>query len=129
MPATTPTNTATMIDKTRMANLRLDTRDGAFGARPGGPAVVPGDPRKSKLYQRITSTNAAQRMPLGGQLSATQIETIRTWIEQGATWEAHWSFVPAVRPEVPAVKNRVRNPIDNFILARLDKEGLRTVLA
>src|SRR5208282_3037486 len=113
-------------DKARMAKLRLDTREGA------ATVIVAGDPAKSKLYQRVTSSDAATRMPMGGQLSEKQIATLRAWIDQGAPWETHWAFVPPVRPAVPAVKrsavadaDAVRNPIDAFILARLEKEGLR----
>jgi cytochrome c553 len=100
--------------KARMANLRLDTREGAAAV------IAPGDPAKSKLYQRITSNDAATRMPMGGQLSEKQVATLRAWIEQGAPWETHWAFVAPVRPAVP----RPGNPIDAFIRARLEKEGL-----
>ncbi len=107
-------------DKARMAKLRLDTREGAASV------VVAGDPAKSKLYQRITASDATQRMPMGGQLSEKQIATLRAWIEQGASWTTHWAFVPPVRPAVPSVKRgAISNPIDAFILARLEKEGLR----
>src|SRR5580658_4285286 len=98
-------------DKARMAKLRLDTHEGAAAV------IVAGDPAKSKLYQRITSADAAKRMPMGGQLSEKQVATLRAWIEQGAAWETHWAFVPPVRPDVPNLKQA--NPIDNFILARL----------
>jgi hypothetical protein len=104
-------------EKARMAKLRLDTREGATAV------IVAGDPAKSKLYQRITSDDAAKRMPMGGQLSEKQVATLRAWVEQGAVWETHWAFVPPVRPAVPAV--HASNPIDAFIRAKLEKEGLR----
>jgi hypothetical protein len=82
------------------------------------------------MFLRISSDNKAVRMPpayLGrNKLSDHEIELIRTWIEQGAKWEPFWSFVPPRRPPVPIVKDAswVRNPIDNFILSRLSREGL-----
>src|SRR5262249_44796853 len=63
----------------------------------------------------------------GHKLTEKQIETIKRWIEEGARWNEHWAFVPPKRLEIPKVENGawVRNPIDNFILARLEKEGLK----
>ena len=63
----------------------------------------------------------------GKPLSKTQIETLRLWVKQGAPWRKHWSFIPPERPRVPDVKDRKwpRNEIDRFILARLEKEGLK----
>ena len=60
-------------------------------------------------------------------LSENEVATLTAWIEQGAKWQGHWSFIPPARPALPAVGNGalVRNPIDNFILARLEKEGLK----
>src|SRR5947208_17158803 len=92
-------------DKQRMANLRLDTREGALGERKGGPAVVAGKPDQSKVYQRITAPDAAQRMPpafTDKKLTTQQIELIRRWIEQGAGWETHWAFVAPKHSEPPA---------------------------
>ncbi len=110
----------------RMVGLHFDTKEGAFG-KPG--VIVPGNSAESKMYQRISNPNEAMRMPpvsSGHKLTPAQIETIKAWIDSGAKWETHWSFVPPVRPEVPAVKNESwpRNPIDRFILARLEKESL-----
>ncbi|SRR5579871_1140934 len=107
-------------EKARMAKLRLDTKEGAAAV------VTAGDPAHSKLFQRIISTDAATRMPMGGQLSEKQIATLRAWIEEGAPWATHWAFVAPVHPEIPALKQRKSspNPIDNFILARLEKEGV-----
>ncbi|MBI3465044.1 MAG: DUF1549 domain-containing protein, partial [Planctomycetes bacterium] len=113
----------------RQADLRLDTREGAFADLGGHFAIVAGKPDESELWRRITSDDPDERMPpadSGKVLTAKQIELIRTWITQGARWAGHWSFVPPVRPPVPAVKNTawVRNPIDAFVLARLEREAL-----
>jgi hypothetical protein len=109
----------------RKAGLRLDTKDGLFADE----AVVPGKLGESKLWDRVSSKDPEHVMPppkTGRKLSAQQIELLRLWIEQGAPWQDHWSFIPPRRPEVPKVQNAgwVRNPIDAFILARLEKEGL-----
>ena len=60
------------------------------------------------------------------KLTPEQIETIKNWIDSGAKWETHWAFVPPKRPDAPVVKDEkwVRNPIDQFVLAKLEKEGL-----
>src|SRR6185503_14890583 len=83
-------------DRRRMANLRLDTEDGLR-------VVVPGDPAKSRLYARISESNQARRMPppsTGATLSDAKIAVIRQWIEQGAKWQRHWSFLPPQRAEL-----------------------------
>ena len=115
--------------KTRMAGLRLDVEETVFGARPAGTPLVPGDADSSLVYQRITATDASRRMPpkySHKELDSDQIELIRRWIEEGASWEEHWAFRQQVRPELPSVKRQgwVRNPIDRFILARLEAAGL-----
>ena len=117
-------------EKKRMMDLRLDTRDGAFAERPGGAVVVAGNSAASKLYQRVASEKPALRMPpahTGRALNADQVALIRRWIDEGAKWETHWAYVAPERVEPPAVKRRawVRNPIDHFVLARLEQEGLR----
>ena len=111
----------------RKADMRLDAREGLFSPAKDAYPVVPGKLRLSELYQRITSHDKDEMMPHGGKkLSSRQISLIQRWIQQGAKWEDIWSFSPLVRPPVPPVKNTVwiRNPIDNFILGRLQKEGL-----
>ena len=115
---------------TRMVDLRLDTKDGAFGNRKNGTPIVPGKPEESLLYQRITAPTAARRMPpeySHKALTAKQIDIIGRWIQEGATWKEHWAFVAPVRTEPSAVhaKEWVRNPIDQFILARLEAAGLQ----
>jgi mono/diheme cytochrome c family protein len=116
--------------ETRMAGMRLDLREGAFGARPNGTPVVPGDPQKSLVIQRITHADAALRMPPVSsykELTPDQIALIRRWVEQGAVWSEHWAFTALEKPALPAVKNEswARNPIDRFILARLEAQGLQ----
>jgi hypothetical protein len=117
-------------EKQRMANLRLDDTEGLFVDRGGYRIIVPGHADQSKLYQKISSTDESFRMPptySGRSLTPKQIELIKEWIDQGAKWEMLWSFVPPQRPAVPDVKDKAwpRNPIDNFVLARLDSEGLK----
>jgi len=114
----------------RQANLRLDTKEGAFADRGGYRVVVPGNSAASKLYQKISSPDQSFRMPpvsSGRTLTAQQIELIRRWIDEGAPWEVHWAYVPPNRPPAPNVKEQswVRNPIDSFVLERLEREGLK----
>lgn len=113
----------------RKVGLRLDRRDGLFEARKHGAPVVPGKPDKSLLFAQITSTDPDELMPppkSGKTLSDHQKQLLRQWIEQGAPWEPHWSLVVPKRPPLPAVKDAkwVRNPIDAFVLARLEAAGL-----
>jgi len=115
--------------KTRMADLRLDTREGAFSARKSGVVVVPGKPEQSLLMARVMHANGALRMPPAHtkkELTEAQKQTLRQWIADGAEWKDHWSFSAPVKREPPAVKNTawVRNAIDRFILAKLEQEGL-----
>ncbi len=114
---------------TLMADLRLDRREGVFGDRPNGVPVVPGEAERSTLYQRITHSDPALRMPpeySHKSLESGDVEILRQWIESGAEWTGHWAFEIPRRPELPPVSDpsRVRNPIDRFVLARLDREGL-----
>jgi hypothetical protein len=117
--------------QTRQADLRLDVKDGgAFEDRDGHRVIVPGDSAKSQLFHRITSPDEATRMPpvsTGMKLTGKQIELIQQWIDEGAKWEQHWAFEPPVRPAVPEVKQKGwgRTPIDSFVLARLEQEGLQ----
>ncbi|HEV3387001.1 MAG TPA: PSD1 and planctomycete cytochrome C domain-containing protein [Gemmata sp.] len=114
-------------EKTRKANLRLDVRDEAIKAG----AFVPGNPDKSEVIARIGSADAELRMPPVSSkkpaLTPKQIAIFRRWISEGAKFSEHWSFTPLGRPVVPAIPNsptELRNPIDNFILARLKIEGV-----
>ncbi|MCI0336883.1 MAG: DUF1549 domain-containing protein [Acidobacteria bacterium] len=124
--------------KMQMANLRLDSKKMAFAK-----VIVPGKATESPLYQRIAGIGDQARMPMGNEpLKPEQIELIRRWIDEGADWPEddqsatrnsqsatpqHWAFIAPVRPALPKVRNRtwVKNPIDQFVLARLEKEGLK----
>jgi len=115
---------------TRMVDLRLDTREGAFSARGNGAPIVPGNPQASLVYQRITEEDAARRMPPESShksLTTEQKDILKRWIEQGAPWKELWSFVPPTCPALPPVKAKawVRNSIDRFVLARLEAAGLQ----
>ena len=109
----------------RQANLRLDRRDDAVESG----AIAPGDPDSSVMLDRIFSDDPEEVMPPPSTkkaLTADQKQLLKRWIAEGAEYQPHWSFIPPTRPEPPAVKNEawVRNPIDRFILARLEAEGL-----
>jgi mono/diheme cytochrome c family protein len=116
----------------RKAKLRLDTRTGALSElRSSGHAIVPGKPEESTLVERITDENPSRRMPpkkSAKNLTPAQIDLLRRWIAEGATYTDHWAFVPPMRPALPKVRSHaewIRNPIDAFILARLEREGLQ----
>ncbi|MCW3054691.1 MAG: Planctomycete cytochrome, partial [Chthonomonadales bacterium] len=114
----------------RQAGLRLDTPEGAYSAlSSGGHAIVAGKPAASGLMQRVLAGGALHMPPAstGKKLTTTQIAVLKQWITQGGKYDAHWSFVPPKRPDLPVVHNAAwsKNPIDRFILARLDKEGLK----
>lgn len=116
-------------DDNRQMGLRLDIPDGFAGDRGafGGPVVIPGNAADSLMFQRITAEAESFRMPRERDaLSEEEIETIRLWINQGAEWQSHWAFIPPEMPAVPDVSDAdwPRNPIDNFVLQRLDAEGL-----
>jgi mono/diheme cytochrome c family protein len=115
--------------KARKADLRLDTREGAIALHDGKAAIVPGKPDQSELLRRITTTDRDDLMPpakSGKKLTKDQIGLLRRWIEQGAPYAKHWAFVKPERPVVPDVKSPwIRSEIDRFILARLQKEGLK----
>ncbi len=113
----------------RKTAMRFDREDSAKSDLGRRFAIVPGDPAKSELVQRITAENKGLRMPpvySGRILSAAEIATLERWIAQGAKWQKHWSFTPPERPDFPTVTNRSwpRNGIDHFVLARLEQEGL-----
>lgn len=119
-------------DKTRQANLRLDTLEGATAKlESGAAAVVPGNVVESELVKRITSADPATKMPppdSGKVLTAEQAEMLKRWIDQGAEYKAHWSFIPPTKPtppELPQHAAMIRNPIDQFVLARLQQEKLQ----
>jgi len=121
----------------QMGQLRLDSKQTALAGGQSGKVIQPGDADESVLYQRVAGISDQARMPMGGELPPEQIDTIRRWIDQGAEWpeqlsakdaavQKHWAFVPPGRAGLPEVENKdwPRNPIDRFVLARLEKEGL-----
>jgi mono/diheme cytochrome c family protein len=122
----------------RRSGLRLDRKEDAFQGGDSGPAIVPHAAADSPLLRRVASTEPNERMPPQGErLDAEQVALLRRWIDQGAPWpateggddprRAHWAFQPVRRPAVPRLPDErwSRNAIDRFILARLDRAGLR----
>jgi hypothetical protein len=121
------------------ADLRWDTKESVFRNGEHGPIIVPGKSAESRVMKLVAGLDPDVIMPPKGEpLSAAQIGLLRAWIDQGAYWpdtaaaEAgnkrnHWAFKAPVRPPVPAARPAKwpRNPIDNFVLARLDKEHLK----
>jgi hypothetical protein len=114
--------------KTRKAGLRLDTFDGATADLGGFAAVVPGDPERSLLLERVSPHAGEDRMPPARTkkpfLTPAEIDRLREWIVQGAKYEAHWAFLPLRRPVVPEVPGRAgAHPVDRFVAARLRDAG------
>ncbi|MDB5388024.1 MAG: hypothetical protein JWM11_3670, partial [Planctomycetaceae bacterium] len=112
----------------RKGELRLDTKDGAL--RTAEPVIVPGKSAESELLKRLLSADPDQVMPppkSNRKPTPEQIDTIRRWIDAGASWDKHWSYETPRRPALPVVKNTawIKNPIDAFVLARLEREGLQ----
>jgi hypothetical protein len=106
-------------------------REQALGkGESGKPIIVPGDPDASELMARILSDDPDELMPKpehGPRLSDAEVAVFRQWIQEGAEWGEHWSFVAPAASPVPAVKDTAwpRNDIDRFLLARLESEGLK----
>ena len=134
-------------EKKQRGDLRLDSLAAALQGGGRGPALVPGYPEKSLLIKAIGHEDKDLKMPEDKKLPREQIDVLTQWIQMGAPWpgadkvaaapkkgefvisdkdRAHWSLQPVKRPGVPAVKNGgwVKNPIDAFILARLEAKGL-----
>ncbi len=132
----------------RMGGLRLDSADGVQKGGKSGPPIVPGKPDDSLLIQAIRQTHPRLKMPPGGKLKDEEIAAIAEWVKSGAVWpagaapvskvttpeyvitaeqRAFWSFQRVRKPAVPQVKNaaRVANPIDNFVFAKLEAQGLQ----
>ncbi len=121
--------------KSREADLRLDQQDSAL--RTEKPIILPGKSGDSELMKRILSTDPEAVMPppkSGRKLTAPQMQLLKAWIDSGAKWGKHWAFEPIQRPAVPELKSQIsnlksqispiRNPIDVFVRARLEKESL-----
>jgi mono/diheme cytochrome c family protein len=134
--------------KKSKADLRLDARSTTLAGGDSGPAIVPGRPDKSLIIKAISYSDAELKMPPAGKLSKEDIAALTQWIAMGAPWPGadkggtvirkgefqitdkdrqHWSFLPVKRPQLPTVKNSqwVANPIDAFILAKLEEKGLQ----
>jgi hypothetical protein len=117
-------------DTVRKAGLRLDLESGATGvAKSGEHAIVPGRPNQSELIRRIFAMDEDERMPPASTknpLTAAQKDSLRRWIAAGAKYQQHWAFVPPVQAPLPKVRQTdwPRNPIDYFVLARLEAAGL-----
>jgi len=114
----------------QMSGLRLDSRETALKGGASGVDLIPGDSAGSRLIRLVSGVDKKVMPPVGARLTAAEVGLLRAWIDQGAAYSAHaathWSFQKIQRPGVPAVKNRawVRNPIDAFILARLEKDSI-----
>ncbi len=119
-----------------LGQLRLDVRNRAMAGGISGKVIVSGQSSASRLIDRLLGKGSEVRMPLGGELPPADIALIRSWIDEGAVWpeelssvEAstprHWAYLKPVTPQIPQVNSRwIRNPIDSFVLHRLEKEGL-----
>jgi Protein of unknown function (DUF1553)/Protein of unknown function (DUF1549)/Planctomycete cytochrome C len=128
----------------RLGGLRLDSREAMLQGGKSGPAIVSGDPDESLLIQAVSHTHPRLKMPPTGKLKDEEIADLRNWIKSGAVWpempavsktpdyvitaeqRAFWAFQPVRKPALPAVKNAawIRDPIDRFILAKLEQNGL-----
>lgn len=113
----------------REAGLRLDRPEGMTALLDSGvAAVVPGNTAASELLARITTSDDRERMPPTGEgLNTAQVAQLRTWIEQGAPWQEHWSFVPPVMPPVPPVGNSrwARSDLDRFVQEKIEQAGMQ----
>lgn len=137
-------------DTKAAGDLRVDDYHGLISGGRGGPAVVPGDPAKSLLIQRLNHPDERLRMPKeSAPLTAEQVADLTAWIADGATWpqekissklasisagyakirESHWAWQPLTKPSVPPVKDAAwpRNDVDRFVLAKLEAEHIRPV--
>jgi hypothetical protein len=118
-------------EKARKAKLRLDTREGTLKKLEDGWAVIkPGDPDKSELVQRIFAKDEDDLMPppkSNLELSPAEKQLLKRWVAEGAEYQTHWSFIPVGQVTPPQTHDEqwVRNPIDSFVLSRLETENLR----
>ena len=117
----------------RQAGLRLDMPESAYGKLASGRvAVVPGSLSASEIIERITARDARQMPPVysNKKLTPAQIETLKRWIQAGGKYAPQWSYIRPERPALPEVKNPswCLNPLDRFLLARLEQEGLHPSL-
>ncbi|AMV40671.1 PSD1 and planctomycete cytochrome C domain-containing protein [Planctomyces sp. SH-PL62] len=118
-------------EKERKAGLRLDTHEGAFGKlESGDAAVVPGDLENSGLVFRIETDDEDMLMPpkdSGKSLTPEQVDVLKRWVAEGASWSGHWAFEPPIKAEAPKTADATwaRDPIDSFLLARIEAAGLK----
>lgn len=137
--------------KTALGNLSLDSRSAMMKGGSGGAAIVPGDPEKSRLIEAMRYTHATIKMPPKGKLPENVVADLAAWVKMGAPApdesakpspatsandvlhdkkrRAHWAWQPIRKPQIPAVKrkNWAKNPIDVFILAKLEAKNLSPV--
>ena len=117
-------------DNQRQAGLRLDSRSGALAPmRDGKHAIVPGKPEQSEMVRRILAAGPLQMPPVTANkpLSAAEKDILRRWVATGAVYKQHWAFVAPNAPSLPKVKltSWPRNPIDYFVLSRMEAAGLK----
>ncbi|MDB6121484.1 MAG: hypothetical protein JWQ71_477 [Pedosphaera sp.] len=124
-------------EKKQKSGFRLDDKSLALrGGDSGKPPFIPGKSSESQLIQRVAGLGASDEVmpPKGERLTSNQMSLLRAWIDQGAAWpesvaakKQHWAYLKPVRPELLKVKTPrwIHNPIDNFVLARLEKEKLK----
>jgi len=135
-----------------LGGLRLDSRESMLKGGSRGPSLVPGDPDKSILIEAVRQTDPKLKMPMGTKLKASEVEDLVAWVKAGAVWpkaagplttttktdgkyvipperKVFWSLLPLKDPQPPAVKDAKwpKSPIDKFILARLEKDGMKPV--
>jgi hypothetical protein len=118
-------------EKARKAKLRLDVAESALAKHGSSAAIVPRDLKKSELWARVTAKDANDLMPPPESkkkpLTPAQLALLKQWIEEGANYQGHWSFVAPVKAKAPEIRNSqfaIRNPIDAFILAKLAERKL-----
>jgi hypothetical protein len=117
-------------DQARKGHFRLDVRaDAIKPVKSGAIPVVPGDAARSEVMRRVTTRDEDDRMPpakSGKTLTPTEVDLLRRWIAQGAVWKNHWAYDKPVAPPLPKIHNKrwPKNPLDVYILARLEKENL-----
>ena len=114
----------------RKADLRLDRKSDAFRVREGIAPIVPGKLLESELIRRVSSGEPDEVMPppkFKKRPSSLQIDRLRQWVLEGAKWNGHWSLSVPKHAPAPLVKDQdwSRNPIDSFVFARLEREGLQ----
>lgn len=118
-------------EEARQGELRLDDPASAHALRDGSAAIVPGAAAESLLFQRITAGDESIRMPPADeprQLTADELALLRRWIAEGGSYQVHWAFESPTRPPLPPTQQRqwVRNPVDRFVLSRLESSQLQS---